>query len=204
MNDHQLSYCNVCTNKQFDPQQGFICKLTGRKPDFEGACPTFNPAEGADISRVGKSKSYQPYSVGTGKRFANHVIDVIFVSISSLVVVAVVSNYVLVFNPDYFEEYIGPPWWVYFIILMVTIFYYAVMEAGYGRTIGKLITGTHVVDSHGKRPSAVAIFKRTLIRFIPFDAFSYLGDDARGWHDKWSDTWVVQKDTSENIFADEA
>ena len=204
MTDHQLSFCNVCKNKQFDPQSGIVCSLTGRKPDFDRSCLTFSPVEGADISRVGKSKSFQPYSVGTGKRITNHVIDVIFVFISSVVVAAVVSNYVVLVNPYYFDEYVGPPWWVYLIVFMVTIFYYAVMEAGYGRTIGKLVTGTHVVDRNGKRPSVVAIFKRTLIRIIPFDAFSFLGDEARGWHDKWSDTWVVEKDKFENIFADEA
>ncbi len=39
--DEHLAFCKRCTNRQFDPQQGVICKLTGRAADFETTCPTF-------------------------------------------------------------------------------------------------------------------------------------------------------------------
>jgi uncharacterized RDD family membrane protein YckC len=70
--------------------------------------------------------------------------------------------------------------------------YYLVCEGIWQRTIGKLITGTHVVDTTGNRPSPVKIVMRTLIRYIPLEFVSYL-DSQRpaGWHDRWSDTRVV-------------
>ncbi|CAN0592803.1 unnamed protein product, partial [Laminaria digitata] len=33
---------------------------------------------------------------------------------------------------------------------------------------------------------------RTAARFVPFEAFSFLGGDATGWHDRWSNTRVVR------------
>ena len=37
-----LSYCQYCTNRQFDPKSGVLCSLTGEKPEFENRCPDFN------------------------------------------------------------------------------------------------------------------------------------------------------------------
>jgi hypothetical protein len=35
--------CNVCKKKKFNLQRGNLCSLTNEKPDFEGACPYFDP-----------------------------------------------------------------------------------------------------------------------------------------------------------------
>jgi uncharacterized RDD family membrane protein YckC len=71
-----------------------------------------------------------------------------------------------------------------------TILYYLFMESVFGRTVGKLITGTKVIDLEGKRPSFLTLLGRSLARIVPFEPFSFLGND-RGWHDRWSDTRVV-------------
>jgi len=67
--------------------------------------------------------------------------------------------------------------------------YYAFFEGLWGRTPGKLLFGTVVVDEAGGRPTLGQIMRRTLSRFIPFEPFSFLG--ARGWHDSISNTRVV-------------
>ncbi len=64
-------------------------------------------------------------------------------------------------------------------------------EYFYGKTLGKVITGSKVVTADGEKPSAGQILLRTLIRFIPFEAFSFLGKRPIGWHDKWSKTRVI-------------
>lgn len=76
--------------------------------------------------------------------------------------------------------------------------YYLVCEGVWQRTIGKLITGTHVVDTKGNRPAPTQIIMRTLIRYIPLEFISYL-DSPRpaGWHDHWSDTRVVNHTPAE-------
>ena len=58
-----------------------------------------------------------------------------------------------------------------------------------GRTFGKMITGTRVVDVNGLPPSSWEYLLRTICRIIPLEAVSFLFND--GWHDKWSETKVV-------------
>lgn len=71
--------------------------------------------------------------------------------------------------------------------------YYVVLEGVFGVTVGKLITGTRVVDKSGNKPSFGAVLGRTLVRLVPFEPFSFLGSSAGGWHDQWSSTRVVVK-----------
>lgn len=69
--------------------------------------------------------------------------------------------------------------------------YYSLFETWFGRTPGKWITGTCVVNLDGSRPGFGKVLQRTLSRLVPFEAFSFLGSGDSGWHDKWSDTVVV-------------
>jgi uncharacterized RDD family membrane protein YckC len=69
--------------------------------------------------------------------------------------------------------------------------YYVVFEALLGKTIGKMVTKTKVVNMEGGKPSFLQIVVRSLVRFIPFEPFSFLGADATGWHDTMSDTRVI-------------
>lgn len=79
------------------------------------------------------------------------------------------------------------------IFILITIVYYAVTEGIFGRSLGKLITGTIVVDENGVKPDFADILKRSFSRIIPFDGLSFLGNSGRGWHDSISDTYVVNK-----------
>lgn len=83
------------------------------------------------------------------------------------------------------------------IYLGIFFGYYFIMESFFGRTIGKLVTRTRVVDESGSRPTAGRIAGRTLARIIPFEPFSFFGNEPRGWHDTLSKTWVV-KDQKNN------
>ncbi len=76
--------------------------------------------------------------------------------------------------------------------------YYLIFEYYYQWTPGKLITDTIVVDSSGNKPNIQSIILRTFIRLIPFEPFSCLGSERRGWHDRWSNTYVVSR---ESVFA---
>lgn len=77
--------------------------------------------------------------------------------------------------------------------LFFPVFYYCILEASTGRTLGKLIMKTKAVKEDGTRLSIARAFLRTLCRYIPFDIFSFLGGEGslRGWHDKLSKTKVV-------------
>ena len=74
--------------------------------------------------------------------------------------------------------------------------YYVVLEGLLGISIGKLVTGTRVVDGHGRASSLRTAVMRTLCRFIPFEPLSLAfspHDRTRGWHDTRSRTCVVRK-----------
>lgn len=69
---------------------------------------------------------------------------------------------------------------------------YLMFEYKWQRTPGKFITRTRVIDEYGNPPLLSAVLLRTVIRWVPFEAFSCFGDPySRGWHDKWSNTYVV-------------
>lgn len=71
--------------------------------------------------------------------------------------------------------------------------YHLLMEYFFGKTIGKYITKTKVVDLNGNNISFRTAFIRTLCRRIPFNTLSLLmGADARAWHDALSGTKVIE------------
>jgi uncharacterized RDD family membrane protein YckC len=126
-----------------------------------------------------------------GKRFANYIIDrimlvVIFFAFG-IVAAAIGGEESLA----WMEE--GGRILDYFLTAIVGTFYYVMMEGLLqGKTIGKFITRTRAVDQYGGTPDFGTIFIRTVSRFVPFEAFSFLGQLGNGWHDKWSKTMVVE------------
>ncbi len=78
------------------------------------------------------------------------------------------------------------------IVLVVPLTYYIFLELFLGRTLGKFITGSIVVDKDGKRPGIFRIIIRTGCRFFPHTLFSAFFRD-RIFHDKISSTFVVDK-----------
>jgi len=83
----------------------------------------------------------------------------------------------------------------YIIGTLSGLTYFALFEQLTGRTLGKLITGTKVVNEDGGTPTFGQILGRSACRFIPFEPFSFLfGTDVKfpaGWHDRFSKTRVV-------------
>ena len=71
--------------------------------------------------------------------------------------------------------------------------YYFLTEAYFGRTFAKYFTKTIVVTKEGLKPGRRIILLRTLCRFIPVEAITFLGTNVRGLHDFFSDTYVVRK-----------
>ena len=80
-----------------------------------------------------------------------------------------------------------------FYAVIVAFLYYYFTEVYFSRTIAKLITHTIVVNADGTKPSGKSFFVRTCCRFIPFEVFTFLKEFPRGWHDTFSQTYVVKK-----------
>lgn len=84
----------------------------------------------------------------------------------------------------------------YGIGILAMLLYYVPMEGLFGFTVGKLVTGTRVVNAQGGRPGWGQVFGRTLCRLIPFEPFSLFfskDGEVRGWHDGIPKTWVVRR-----------
>lgn len=79
--------------------------------------------------------------------------------------------------------------------LLMLFAYYVPLEGMFGATVGKLVTGTRVVDEQGRPPSWGQVLGRTAARLLPFEGFSLLfspNDRISAWHDRLPKTLVVQ------------
>lgn len=69
--------------------------------------------------------------------------------------------------------------------------YYLVFENWLGKSPGKIITKTKVVDKNGEKPVFKMIVWRSLSRMIPFDFITFVKQTPVGMHDRLSQTFVV-------------
>jgi uncharacterized RDD family membrane protein YckC len=81
---------------------------------------------------------------------------------------------------------------IYIVMYMFSFYflYYFLFELAFGRTPGKFLTGTKVVDFNDRKPDFKTLFIRNLCRFIPFNGISFLVGNE-GWHDSISKTNVI-------------
>jgi uncharacterized RDD family membrane protein YckC len=59
------------------------------------------------------------------------------------------------------------------------------------------LTKTRVIDIYGNKPELGTNILRNIIRLVPFEIFSCLSE--RGWHDRWSETFVVKDEEYNKI-----
>lgn len=78
------------------------------------------------------------------------------------------------------------------LIYLAPVIYYILMEHFLGKTLGKYLTNTRVIGKFGQKPSLAQIIGRSFSRFIPFEAFSFLGGNGYGWHDSLTNTRVIE------------
>jgi uncharacterized RDD family membrane protein YckC len=72
--------------------------------------------------------------------------------------------------------------------------YMGVVEFAFkGKSFGKLITRTKALTLDGNQISGTTAFLRGISRAVPFEAFSALGNPSNPWHDKWTDTMVIDE-----------
>jgi len=132
------------------------------------------------------------HHAGRWRRFFNWSIDKLAIIGAGAVVGVVIA---LVGSDDMVAYVQGMNGWQeYFFGLPIYVAYYVLMEGLFGTTLGKLCTGTRVVDERGQPITFRHALLRSLCRLIPFDALSVLMSDdnaVRGWHDSIPGTHVV-------------
>ena len=101
------------------------------------------------------------YQAGIGTRVLNFLTDTIIIAILSIIIFKYWKFYVFYYH-FHFHNF-----WVFFF---VTLFlYYTLLETFWGRTPGKWLSFTKVVNSKGNKPSLLAILLRSAVRLIPID-----------------------------------
>lgn len=80
--------------------------------------------------------------------------------------------------------------WLYITYPIAFLLFYVISESISKTTIGKLITGTYVIQGSGEAANFKNALTRTIGRIIPLETFSiYMS--GRAWHDSLSGTHVV-------------
>ncbi|WP_417603407.1 RDD family protein [Owenweeksia hongkongensis] len=130
-----------------------------------------------------------------GRRFGHFFIDMIIYSLL-MIPVEVVFNILV----DYQPSTVGAAIFMsYFPSYIFYALYYFTFEYFTQSTPGKLLTKCIVINEFGQKPTINELIVRSLVRLVPFEALSCLNE--RGWHDRWSNTWVVQKEENEKLQA---
>lgn len=132
-------------------------------------------------------------------RFGHYLIDLLIISAISVGIKFIIpftfqSSFGFYFTVG--EYQFGPS----VTNLFVTVAYYMICEATMQRTIGKFATNSVVINEYAEAPSVENLLGRSFSRIVPFEAFSCLSE--RGWHDKWSNTYVVtekERDTLKRL-----
>jgi uncharacterized RDD family membrane protein YckC len=147
---------------------------------------TDNPYR-SPASRVADQEQWDIVPAERWRRFVNFLIDYVGFFLLAFAIGMAVG--LIGGKPGVVQMQRIPP---FLLGVGIMLLYYLPQEMAFGRTLGKLITGTKVVDEHGEKPTPGQVLGRTFSRFIPFEAFSFFSADARGWHDSISHTYVVK------------
>ena len=122
---------------------------------------------------------------GKGRRFATLLLDYVGYYILALVV-GIVMGIALGRQALHLLQGVN----AYIFGFALFFGYYLFFEGLWGRTPAKMILGTVVTDLKGQPPTFTTVLKRTLARCVPFEAFTFFGEN--GFHDKASRTRVVR------------
>jgi uncharacterized RDD family membrane protein YckC len=133
----------------------------------------------------------------TGKRLANYIIDIIIYYVVLLGLVMLLAF----ISPETLDALMGDSPYTDLIDRLLTLILYGLfsglMEAALkGKSIGKYITKTKVVNEDGSPITWNTAFKRGFSKAVPFCAFSALGSPCMPWQDTWTNTLVIDEKES--------
>lgn len=132
------------------------------------------------------------HRVSKGIRLANDLPDLIALIIIINSILSLLFNFLYHTNSIDWFLFLdhGGFLWELFIGSVTSFIHYFLSESiSGGKTSGKMIPQTSVHSIDGTKPGLKQIFLRNIIREIPFDNFSFPGEN--GWHDRRTDTRVV-------------
>lgn len=120
--------------------------------------------------------------VGIGTRVMNFLVDTTIIFILTYILYKIWSFNVFYYHIPYYP--------FYYFMGLVLFLYYLVLESINGRTPGKKLTISVVVNKDGQRPGFFQIFIRSLVRVTVIDCF-FIPFLDMPLHDYLSKTYVV-------------
>lgn len=138
-------------------------------------------------------------SVKSGPRFGHSIVDSIIyrilIAIAGFVFTLISHN-----SNASFETQLTAALFGGIISMLLYPGYYFLFEFFLQRTPGKYLTKTLVINEYGQKPTIEQLLIRSVVRLVPFEPLSCWSDMySRGWHDKWSNTWVVTEEELKKI-----
>lgn len=133
----------------------------------------------------------------TGQRLGNYIIDLIsfyvfLFGLGILLAFVAPGAVATIFSDDTGFNLLDR-----LLTLVMYAIYMGVVEAIFkGKTLGKLITKTRALNLDGTIISPGKAFVRGFVRAVPFCSFSALSSPCNPWQDKWTDTIVVDEQSS--------
>ena len=153
-------------------------------PQKEGYVQADRNLYRANGQKKGKRK-YLPVRMADIKVRAKHyIIDWVLIFVIGMLVMILLDERMV---NDLFKS----PYYNLIVVAFIGVYYF-IFEALFQATPGKMFTKCMVVNEYGKRASVLQVLGRSVIRLIPFEQFTFLGEHSYGWHDKFPKTYVVE------------
>lgn len=138
---------------------------------------------------ISREIDYDYCRASSSQRLANYVIDMIIFYLLMIVIGFMIGlvapDLLFIFDNDLMSRLIS----LVFYGIMMSI----IEGVSRGKSIGKLITKTKAVNLDGSEINFGKAFGRNIIRAIPFNALSGFGNPCNPWHDRLSDTMVIDQ-----------
>jgi uncharacterized RDD family membrane protein YckC len=154
----------------------------------------------ANGNRLPKKEQFTRYliikAIKPGPRFGHFIIDLICLQILNYV-----FNYICELSLQISSNLnLTISLFILITKLLLCPVFYFFFEYNWQRTPGKFLTKCRVINEYAEKPDLRQTLLRSLLRLVPFEAFSCFADKySVGWHDRWSKTVVVPDEEIERI-----
>lgn len=151
-----------------------------------------------DVYKTKPETELKDYSATpNGERLLHHIVD-------SLLILTLCAEPVWYLFMMYFFDFSYGEFGTFGLSLYLLVgrfLYYPLLETLFGTTPGKIMTNSIVLKSNNTKLTLADGFKRTLSRIVPFEPLSFLGSKP-GWHDTWTKTKVVKRESNPQDYSD--
>jgi len=187
--------CAICTDffrlgELIKEDNSLICRACIEKKESQGKAGEATEPEDTLPAPDAIDPQIRLRVADTYQRFLNFIIDTALIFMAEFLTFFILA--MTMSEAAYTGLTKSIPGIAYFFIFHLP--YYVIMESTFGQTVGKMCTGTRVVNRAASRAGFDQILGRTLCRLIPFEFLSaFFGREKMMWHDSLPKTLVISE-----------